>query len=124
MRKDINNHENNCSDLKNEDSSFSLPGNEFSKNKKITRAIRIKDKCKTCPRSLNAFPLCAVEPGRKVTVSRISGGRGVISKLSALGILPGAEIEVAGNLGGPMIVIAKGARISLGQNLSHKIMVE
>gem|GEM_PF-291006 len=78
--------------------------------------------CKRIP--FNFFPLCALNPGDIVKVVRTAGGRGVESKLAAMGIHPGAEVRAISNLGGPMIIEVKGSRLSIGRGLASKIMVE
>jgi Fe2+ transport system protein FeoA len=70
------------------------------------------------------FPLCLGRCGEALKVVRIRGGKVAARRLADLGLQPGAEIKIAGNLGGPMIVEVKGARISLGRGIASKVMVE
>ena len=74
--------------------------------------------------SAGAYPLSAAGSGRQVTVARLSGGKALGAKLSALGVIPGNGITVLCNAGGAMIVEVKGSRLSLGQGLARKIYVK
>jgi len=68
--------------------------------------------------------LSEVKAGREVTVVAIEGGRGLCSRLAALGLLPGSRLKVTGNLGGPVLVEVKGSRISLGRGMARKVRVK
>jgi Fe2+ transport system protein FeoA len=53
------------------------------------------------------------------------GGRQLRSRLAALGLLPGAELEVIQNSGqGPFVVAVKGSRIVIGRGMAARIAVE
>ena len=68
--------------------------------------------------------LTAVEPGRKVRVSRIESGAALKARLAAMGLLPGVEIEVMGRpTRGPLIVSVMGGRLMLGRGMAEKIAV-
>lgn len=68
--------------------------------------------------------LSEVKAGREVTVVALEGGRGLCSRLAALGVLPGSRLKVAVNLGGPVLVEVKGSRISLGRGMARKVRVK
>ncbi len=71
------------------------------------------------------MPLAMVQPGRRVRLVAINGGRGLQSRLAAMGLAPGVEMEVVSSrLQGPFIVEAKGSRLMLGRRMVHKILVE
>ncbi len=72
----------------------------------------------------HCFPLSTAKSGEIVKVVRAAGGRGLESKLAAMGIYPGVEITVVSNLGGPMIIEVKGSRLSVGHGVASKVMVE
>ncbi len=68
--------------------------------------------------------LSAVEAGRRVRVVSVAGGHGVVSRLAALGVLPGVEVEVLINsMHGPSLVAVMGTRIALGRGMAHKVLV-
>ena len=69
-------------------------------------------------------PLSAVPPGRKVKLVRIDAGRGLNSRLAAMGLVPGAELTVV-NCGrpGPFVVTVKGSKVMLGRGMADKILV-
>ncbi|MCW1296936.1 MAG: ferrous iron transport protein A [Candidatus Parvarchaeota archaeon] len=49
----------------------------------------------------------------------------ILERLSAMGLVPGAEIEVIrGMVKGPMIVKVKGSKIALGDDIASKIFVK
>lgn len=64
------------------------------------------------------------QPG-EYKVRRILGGRGVVVRLSSLGILPGQRIRLHRNEGhGPLLVEVKGSRFALGRGVCSKILVD
>jgi len=55
----------------------------------------------------------------------MDAGDGLTARLAAMGLLPGAEIEVLSNSNrGPFIVAVKGTRVVLGRGVAQKILVE
>ncbi len=55
----------------------------------------------------------------------LQGGRGFISRLAALGFVPGARISMVQNYGrGPLIVLVHQARVALGRNEAMHIIVQ
>jgi ferrous iron transport protein A len=63
--------------------------------------------------------------GAKARVVAIAGGRGVVSKLSAQGIVPGAVVhKTAGLHGGPVVVRVGRSQVALGRGLAQKVVVE
>jgi Fe2+ transport system protein FeoA len=70
------------------------------------------------------MPLAVVEAGRKVHIVGLNAGQGLQGRLAAMGLVPGAQVEVVMNsTKGPFIVSVKGTRIMLGQGMAQKIMV-
>ena len=54
-----------------------------------------------------------------------NGGRGVMQRLTDMGLLPGERLRVLHNTGfGPVTVLIKGAKVALGHGLASKIIVE
>jgi len=68
--------------------------------------------------------LAQVPPGQRARVEAIQGGRGMVSRLAALGIIPGTVVTVLGNAGaGPVILEVRGSRLALGRGQAARIMV-
>lgn len=58
-------------------------------------------------------------------VSALPHGRGLASRLIALGLTPGSLVCVLQNRGrGPVIVEVHGARVALGRGQAEKVLVE
>jgi ferrous iron transport protein A len=56
---------------------------------------------------------------------RVDAGRGLNSRLAAMGFVSGAPITiVSNNHPGPFVVIVKGVRMMLGRGVAHKIIVK
>ena len=71
------------------------------------------------------MPLTIVQVGRRVRLVAVAAGRGLQSRLAAMGLVPGVEIEVLRNsLHGPFLIAVKGSRIMLGRGMAQKIVVE
>ncbi|MGQ9667265.1 MAG: FeoA family protein [Anaerolineae bacterium] len=70
-------------------------------------------------------PLDVVPAGETVLLQEIVGGRGIISRLAALGFTPGAPLTMVQNFGhGPLIVQVRDARIALGRGEARHILVQ
>ncbi len=70
------------------------------------------------------LPLAKAQPGCKFQVKCIEGGRRLCARMAAMGIYPGAELEVlCARCGEPCLVKVRGATLSLGAGVSQKIMV-
>lgn len=68
--------------------------------------------------------LAAARPGRTVRIEEIQAGRGLQARLAALGMTPGAQVEViSGGTRGPCIVALRNSRIALGHGMAGKIVV-
>jgi ferrous iron transport protein A len=77
---------------------------------------------RTCDNS--ELPLASAQPGRRVKVKRIEGGRNLCARMAALGIYPGAEIDLlCVGCGSPCLVRLHGGTLSLGTGVSQKILV-
>ena len=69
-------------------------------------------------------PLSTMRTGEQGVVVRMTGGRGMLSRMASLGFTPGAEITVVQNFGrGPLIALVRDARIALGRGEASKIRV-
>jgi ferrous iron transport protein A len=71
-----------------------------------------------------AKALSEIEEGAKVTIVAIQGGRGIRSRLTTMGLMPGVKISVLRNGGsGPFVISIKNSRMALGRGVADKIMV-
>jgi len=70
------------------------------------------------------MPLTMTRPGQRVKLLSINAGRGLTSRLAAMGLVPGVELVVVNNgFAGPVVVSVKESRIMLGRGLAQKIIV-
>jgi len=69
-------------------------------------------------------PLAMLREGEKGKVVDFIGGRGVVAKLLALGIVPGKEIRVLGNRGGAILIAVNGSKFVVGRGLAMKVIVD
>ncbi len=68
-------------------------------------------------------PLATAAVGETLTVQSIRGGKMRSTRLTALGILPGSELELISKSQGPVVVDVRGSRLAIGQTLALSIMV-
>jgi len=69
-------------------------------------------------------PLSKLGAGEIGLVSKLNGGRRMVSRLAALGFTPDAEVIMVQNFGhGPLIVNVRDTRIALGRGEAGKIGV-
>jgi len=69
-------------------------------------------------------PLGALGAGEHGVVVELNGGRGMLSRMTALGFTPGAEVTVVQNFGrGPLIALVRDARIALGRGEAGRLYV-
>ncbi len=70
-------------------------------------------------------PLSSIKEGVRAKLQTIRGGRELRTRLAALGLLPGTEIEVIQNSGkGPFVVSVRGSRIVIGRGMAAQVEVE
>jgi len=68
------------------------------------------------------MPLTIIQIGRRVKLLSIEAGESVAGRLSALGLIPGAEVEILSNTAhGPIILLLGESRIMLGRGMAQKI---
>ncbi|MGC9329190.1 MAG: FeoA family protein [Candidatus Hinthialibacter sp.] len=53
----------------------------------------------------------------------VNGGRELRSRLADMGLLPGMEVRVIRNTGGPFIIAVKDSRLAIGRGMAQKIFV-
>jgi len=72
-----------------------------------------------------ARQLSKVKAGEKVLIVNIETGCSFRSKLTAMGLLPDAEITVINNgHPGPFVISVKNSRLMLGRGMAGKIVVK
>jgi ferrous iron transport protein A len=68
--------------------------------------------------------LAEIKTGEKVTLQNIKVGRELTSRMTSLGLTPGASVEVLQNYGhGPLIVNVRGTHVALGRGEARKLIV-
>jgi len=69
--------------------------------------------------------LSEVPAGTRVIVRLVDGGRALSSRLAAMGVFAGSDVEVLQNSQeGPMLVRARNTRVALGRSEANKVLVE
>jgi len=72
----------------------------------------------------NLIPLGDIHAGQTVRLVHIGGGCSLRSRLAALGLLPGVQLEMVRNSSsGPFVVAVKGSRLALGRGMARHILV-
>jgi len=71
------------------------------------------------------MPLTMVSPGEMVRIETLNSGRGMVRRLTDMGLNVGTEIQVI-NKGnpGPFLIAVRGTRLGIGHGVAHKIMVK
>lgn len=70
-------------------------------------------------------PLSATKAGERVRLVQVNAGRGLNSRLAAMGLVANTELKVVSNgHPGPFVLIVKEAKVVLGRGVAHKILVE
>jgi len=66
-----------------------------------------------------------LSPGAPAVVRRLTGGNSFASRLAAMGLSVGSQVEVLQNRGrGPVLALVRDTRIALGRGEAVKVMVE
>ncbi len=69
-------------------------------------------------------PLSMVRVGETVKLVKVNAGRGLNSRLAAMGLVANTELTVLSNSHpGPFVVTVKESKVMLGRGMAHKIMV-
>lgn len=69
--------------------------------------------------------LCDLKDGEKAVVRCLLRNQGChLSKLTAMGITPGTEVEMLSNSGGPLMVLVRSSRLCLCRSLGRSVVVE
>ena len=69
--------------------------------------------------------LSSVGAGQQARLRAVNAGRGLRSRLAAMGLVPGVEFKVISNSAwGPFIVAVKESRVVLGRGMVDRIEVD
>jgi len=69
-------------------------------------------------------PLSNVKANTPVRIVRAEGGRGLLSRLAAMGLRPGVRVTVLNTGGpGPLVVAAGNLRFGIGRGMAARILV-
>lgn len=75
---------------------------------------------------MSTVPLTTMESGTKGKIIEIQGGRGLCTRLNAMGIRPGVRIKkISGQImRGPVIVGVGSTQIAIGFGMASRVLVE
>ena len=69
-------------------------------------------------------PLVNLRAGQSATIVGCRAGRGLMSRLAAMGFTPGSRITMLNNYNyGPLLVMVHDCRVALGRGEASKILV-
>jgi len=72
------------------------------------------------------IPLSQMKAGQSGTVVQVVGGRGLVNRLSALGIRPGQRVTMVSSMlmRGPVTIQVDRAQVAIGFGMAKRIIVE
>lgn len=73
--------------------------------------------------STKPFPLTMAAEGEQVRIQSLQGGKGLMLRLTELGLNQGAELRIVQRQGGGLVVARGETRIALGGGMATKILV-
>gem|GEM_PF-264644 len=92
---------------------------------KISKLLATRDTPPVVAEEEGLIRLNALRPGDVGILHDLTGGRGFMCRLAALGFTPGAEVRMIQNFGhGPLIVSVRDTRIALGRGEAGKVRVK
>ena len=67
-----------------------------------------------------------LKPGESGMVRSITGGRGIVRKLEAMGLRPGTTVTKVSTqfMAGPVTVLIGGRQMAMGRGIAARVMVE
>lgn len=78
----------------------------------------------TIPSAGVPLPLPMLPPGKSARVEQIlPAGRGMVQKLSAMGVIPGVSVTVLNTQNGPLLLRVGEGRCAMGRGLAQRILV-
>jgi Fe2+ transport system protein FeoA len=80
--------------------------------------------CKLKDAATGERTLCDLKDGEKAVVRCLVKSQGChLSKLAAMGITPGTEVEMISNARGPLMVLVRSSRLCLCRSLGQSVVV-
>ncbi len=75
---------------------------------------------------MKVLPLTKLEANQTGTIKEIQGGRGMVTRLNALGIIPGKKITKIGAIlmRGPVVFRVNNTEVAIRFGMASRIMVE
>lgn len=72
------------------------------------------------------IPITGMNSGQRGVIVEINGGHGMVSRLAAMGVLPGKKITKvsAMMMKGPVTIEVDRAKIAIGFGMAQKIFIE
>ena len=70
-----------------------------------------------------ALPLTMLPPRQPARIVGIRAGHTLTERLAGLGLVPGAEVWVLRDNGGPLLLAVGETRVALGRGMAHKVLV-
>ncbi len=70
-------------------------------------------------------PLAFLPEGSSAIIVNVRGGRGLMRRLTDLGLTPGIRVRMLRSQGyGPVLIEVRGTRLALGRGVAMKILVK
>jgi len=69
------------------------------------------------------MPLPMLSLQQPARIVEIRAGHRLKERLNGLGLLPGGEVEILQDNGGPLLLAIGDTRLALGRGMAHKILV-
>jgi ferrous iron transport protein A len=75
---------------------------------------------------MTAVSMIEMVSGSRGRVVRIGGGRGMVARLSSLGIVPGAEVTMVNRYGrgGPVVIEVGRSQVAVGRGMAGRILID
>jgi DtxR family Mn-dependent transcriptional regulator len=91
----------------------------------VERAMHRKVEGERLKSPSGLLPLTALLEGEEGVVERLTGGRGLCQRISAMGLTPGTRVKMVRSsmFGGPILVSVRGTTLALGRGVATRILV-
>jgi len=84
------------------------------------------DYVKGVDKNMKILPLTDLEANQSGIIREIQGGRGMVSRLYALGVIPGKRVTKisAMMMRGPVVLRVNNTEVAIGFGMASRVMVE